>query len=64
MDKILIAQKCKGGWYVKIIETHCVDTETDVRKLMKAYNLKKVKEFSSGKRIYARLLTKSQRRRK
>jgi len=55
MDKILIAQKCKGGWYVKILETHIVDTETDVRKLMKAYNLKQVKELSTEGKIYARL---------
>ena len=55
MDKILIALKCKDGWYVKIIETHCVDTETDVRKLMKIYNLKQVKEHSKEGKIYARL---------
>lgn len=55
MDKILIARKCKDGWYVKIIETHCVDTETDVRKIMKTYNLKQVKELSMDDKIYARL---------
>ena len=55
MDKTLIADKCKDGWYVKIIETHCVDTETDVRKIMKAYNLKQVKEHSTDNKIFARL---------
>jgi len=56
MDKILIARKCKDGWYVKIIETHCVDTETDVRKLMKCYNLREIKQHGiEGKKIYAEL---------
>jgi hypothetical protein len=53
MNKTLIARQCKDGWYVKIIETHCVDTETDVRKLMKAYNLKQIEKFSTENRIYA-----------
>jgi len=55
MDKILIAQKCKDEWYVKILETHTVDTETDVRKIMKTYNLKQVEKHSSEGKIYAKL---------
>jgi len=55
MDKISIARKCKDGWYVEITETHCVNTETDIIKLMKTYNLKKVEEFSMEDKIYARL---------
>jgi len=55
MDKILIAYKCKDGWYVTITETHCVDIETDVKKIMKAYNLKEIKEFGNDKKIYAKL---------
>jgi hypothetical protein len=56
MNKILIALKCKDNkWHVEIIETHCMDTETDVRKLMKTYNLKQVREYSKKGKIYARL---------
>jgi hypothetical protein len=53
MNKALIAIKCKDGWVVKIEETHIVKTETDVRKLMKAYNLKQIEKFSTENRIYA-----------
>jgi len=55
MDKRMISRKCKDGWHVAITETHCVNTETDVRKIMKTYNLKQVKEHSSEGKIYARL---------
>lgn len=54
MTKTLTARKCKDGWIIEIRETHCVDTETDVRKFMKMYNLHEVKEHGrEGKKIYA-----------
>lgn len=53
MEKNLIAQKCSDKWYVRIIDTYILETESEVLNLIRYNGLKYRKEFSNDKQIYA-----------
>ena len=55
MNKFLLARKMKDDWHVLITEDYCLKTETDVKKMIKANNLKIKTEFSNKNKIYAEL---------
>jgi len=49
----LIAQKVSNGWYVEIIKASTVSMKSVVLKMARYEGLKKCKELSNDKKIYA-----------
>ena len=41
MSMTIVAQKCKDGWYVQIIDSRTLHSETEVRQLIAQTGLKK-----------------------
>ena len=54
MSKILVANKCKDGWYVEVKIIHEVKTESEVLDIVRHEGLEIVKLLPIPNRIYAR----------
>ena len=54
MTKILVATKCKDGWYVEVKIIHEVKTESEVLDIVRYEGLKVIKMLPVKDRIYAR----------
>jgi hypothetical protein len=51
MGKKIVAQKCKDGWYVQIIDSRTLHSESEVRQLMAQSGLRKRIELDKDGKI-------------